>query len=95
MGSINGDDNEEKENRRFILNGNDDVVSAGKEVDRKGDQTDSILLKTLDGRLIRSVQAPGKGKAVTHKVREIVCCIYNSVLTSDPRRPSTRINLYP
>ena len=45
----------DKENQLLII-GNGVVNEKSKE------ETDSILLKTLDGRVVKSVQAPGKGK---------------------------------
>lgn len=45
----------DKENARLMIMMNE-------KVGERKDETDSILFKTLDGRTIKSVQAPGKGK---------------------------------
>lgn len=52
----------DKENHRLIMN-----VERQKENDQE-----SILFRTLDGRAIKSVQAPGKGKTVPFKVRKLL-----------------------
>lgn len=47
----------DKENARLIMMNELTATVLGQK-----DETDSILFKTLDGRIIKSVQAPGKGK---------------------------------
>lgn len=46
----------DKENTRLITHSGEIPLANGQ------DESDAILLKTLDGRVIKSVQAPGKGK---------------------------------
>lgn len=50
----------DKENSRLIVNSGDTNTTTT----TKRDETDSVLFKTLDGRVIKSVQPPGKGKPV-------------------------------
>lgn len=60
----------DKENARLMIMMNE-------KVGEKKDETDSILFKTLDGRIIKSVQAPGKGKpGVPFKVCFDLCGVF-------------------
>lgn len=53
----------DKENSRLIMNAvvMEMKMNGGGRRD-EGDETDAILFKTLDGKVVKSVQAPGKGK---------------------------------